>query len=204
MAGMKGSSDRPMRGESGMRRNARLVGMILPLAFLATRPAWAADIAFQIDLGPTARVEATRLTTLGRGQAQVTLDGVKLIIDGKFGGMVSPATDAHLCIGEGIGTPGTCDGGDLTVTRDTSGTVSGTIALNSKELAALPAGQLYIQINSAGAPAPVGNLWGWILLAHEIPGQDVPQPGQGFLPQYDMPKSVEHGSTHPLLGNRNS
>jgi hypothetical protein len=165
---------------------------------------WAADNAYQIDLGPTARVEATRLTTLGRGQAQVTLDGIKLIIDGKFSGMVSPATDAHLCIGEGIGAPGTCDGGDLAVTKSTSGTVSGTIALSSKALAALPAGRLYIQINSVGAPAPAGNLWGWILIAHEIPGQDVPQPGQGFLPQYDMPKSVEHGSTHPLLGNRNS
>jgi len=171
---------------------------------LAIGPARAADLTYQIDLGPTARVEATRLTTLGRGTAEVTLDGNKLAINGQFGGMVSRATDAHLCVGGGIGTPGTCDGGDLTVTKDTSGILSGTIALNSKLLAALPAGQLYVQINSVGAPAPAGNLWGWILFAHEIPGQDVPQQGQGFLPQYDMPKSVEHGSTHPLLGNRNS
>ena len=171
---------------------------------LSAASARAADLSFQIDLGPTARIEATRLTTLGRGTAQVTLDGNRLTINGQFGGMVSRATDAHLCIGEGIGTPGTCDAGDLTVTKDTSGTLSGTIKLGSRQMAALPAGQLYVQINSVGAPAPAGNLWGWILIAHEIPGQDVPQQGQGFLPQYDMPKSVEHGSTHPLLRNRNS
>jgi hypothetical protein len=171
---------------------------------LAAGPAEAASEAYQIDLGPTARVEATRLATQGRGTVQVTLDGNKLTINGKFGGMVSAATDAHLCVGEGIGTPGTCDAGDLTVTKDTSGTLSGAFTLTSRELAALPAGQLYIQINSVGAPAPNGNLWGWILIAHEIAGQDVPQEGHWFMPQYDMPKSVEHGSTHPLPGNPNS
>ena len=180
---------------------ARLATIALLLAFSSAR---AASDVYQVDLGPTARVEATRLATLGRGTAGVTLEGNKLTISGKFGGMVSKATDAHLCVGYGIGAPGTCDGGDLAVTTDTSGTVTGTVSLNSKLLHALPAGQLYIQINSVGAPAPAGNLWGWILIAHAIPEQDVPQQGQGFLPQYDMPKSVEHGSTHPLPANRNS
>ena len=180
---------------------ARLGTIILCLAAGSAR---AASDAYQVELGPTARVEATRLTTLGRGTAEVTLEGNKLTIRGKFGGMVSKATDAHLCVGYGIGTPGTCDGGDLAVTKDTTGKVSGAITLNSRLLKALPAGQLYIQINSVGAPAPAGNLWGWILIAHAIPEQDVPQQGQGFLPQYDMPKSVEHGSTHPLPINRNS
>jgi hypothetical protein len=71
-------------------------------------------------------------------------------------------------------------------------------------MAALPAGRLYVQINSVKAPAPAGNLWGWILLAHEEVGQDVPQEGHWFLPQYDMPKSMEHGSTHELQTNPNS
>jgi hypothetical protein len=171
---------------------------------LAAGSAHAADQTYQIDLAPTARVEATRLTTLGRGTAKVVVNGNKLTIDGQFGGMVSRATDAHLCVGQGIGTPGSCDAGDLTVTHETNGILSGTVTLNSKQIAALPAGRLYVQINSVGAPAPDGNLWGWILFAHAIPEQDVPQQGQGFLPQYDMPKSVEHGSTHPLPGPRNS
>ena len=208
MAIMKGSSDGPGRSRPRQRDMSPLICRISVPAFLSllslAATAQAATEAYQIDLGPTARIEATRLATQGRGTAQVTLDGNKLTISGTFAGMVSRATDAHLCVGYGIGTPGTCDGGDLTVTKETSGTVSGTITLNSKQLTALPAGQLYIQINSVGAPAPAGNLWGWILIVHEIPDQDVPQQGQGFLPQYDMPKSVEHGSTHPLPGNRNS
>jgi hypothetical protein len=171
---------------------------------LSAGAAQAESDAYQINLAPVGRIEATRLTTLGRGTADVTVDGNKLTINGKFSGMVSAATDAHLCVGEGIGTPGSCDGGDLTVTKDTSGTLSGTITLNSRQAAALPAGRLYVQINSVGAPAPTGNLWGWILVAHEIVDQDVPQEGHWFLPQYDMPKSVEHGSTHPLLTNQNS
>ncbi|HET7085503.1 MAG TPA: CHRD domain-containing protein [Rhizomicrobium sp.] len=208
---LKGSAE-PLAARSGKlsprKRNqpAALPHICSGAVFLllAIAPARAATGAYQIDLAPTARIEATRLTTLGRGTADVTIDGNKLTVNGRFSGMVSAATDAHLCIGYGIGTPGTCDGGDFAVTKDTSGTLSGTIALNSKQLTALAAGQLYVQINSVGAPAPAGNLWGWILIAHEIPEQDVPQQGQGFLPQYDMPKSVEHGSTHPLLSNRNS
>ena len=70
--------------------------------------------------------------------------------------------------------------------------------LTSAQQKALRAGQLYIQINSVKAPAPAGNLWGWILIAYETVGPDVPQQGHGFLPQYDMPESSEHGSTHPL------
>ena len=94
------------------------------------------------------------------------------------------------------GIDATSTSGGVTVT--TSGTVTGNIALTSAQQQALRAGQLYIQINSVKAPAPAGNLWGWILIAHETVGQDVPQQGHWFLPQYDMPESAEHRSTHPL------
>jgi hypothetical protein len=97
---------------------------------------------------------------------------------------------------------GTC-GPALTVSQDTSGTVTGNITLTPAQQQALRAGQLYIQINSVKAPAPAGNLWGWILIAHETVGQDVPQQGHWFLPQYDMPQSAEHGSTHPLQTDPN-
>jgi hypothetical protein len=179
----------------------RLGAVVLLLSSGAVQ---AASEKYQIALRPAARTDATRLAAVGEGTADVTLDGNKLTINGKFGGMASAATDAHLCIGEGIETPGTCDAADLTVTKDSGGALSGTITLNSAQLAALPAGQLYVQINSVGSPAPDGNLWGWILIAHKIVGQDVPQEGHWFLPQYDMPKSVEHGSTHPLQTGPNS
>jgi hypothetical protein len=179
------------------------MGAMGVMALLSCGAAMAAPEAYMINLGPVARTETTRLLAVGRGTGDISVDGKKMTITAKFDGLASPATDAHLCTGVGIGTPGTCDT-DLAVTKDVSGTVTGSMTLNAKQLAALPAGRLYIQINSQKAPAPNGNLWGWILVAHEIVGQDVPQEGHWFLPQYDMPKSVEHGSTHDLKTDKNS
>ena len=56
------------------------------------------------------------------------------------------------------------------------------IKLDPSQLAALRSRRLYIQIDSERAPA--GHLWGWLLEAHEIPGQNVPQSGPWFLPSF--------------------
>jgi hypothetical protein len=157
----------------------------------------AAPEAYGVHLGPVARTNINRFTAVGRGTAGAILEGHKLSISGKFGGMVSPATDAHLCVSQGIGLPGVC-GPELEVSKAMNGTLTGSVTLNARQLAALPAGQLYVQINSLNSPAPGGNLWGWLLPAHEDVDDDVPQQGHWFLPQYDMPKSVEHGSTHEI------
>ncbi|HVZ27652.1 MAG TPA: CHRD domain-containing protein [Rhizomicrobium sp.] len=172
-------------------------GAAAAFLLLSGSAAMAAPEAYMVNLGPVARTNATHFTAVGRGTADVTIDGNKLTIKGTFGGLASPATDAHICQGIGIGVQGSC-GADLTVDRATSGNISGAMTLNSKQLQALKAGQLYIVLNSEKAPAPAGNLWGWLLIAHEIVGQDVPQQGHWFLPQYDMPASAEHGSTHEL------
>ena len=173
------------------------------LMVLSGSAAMAAAEEYQVSLGPVARTNATRLIAVGRGAVKVSYEGAQLSIDGTFSSLISPATDAHLCQGAGIGVPGIC-GPALTVSQNTSGTVTGNIALSTEQQKALRAGQLYIQINSARAPAPAGNLWGWILIAHETVGPDVPQQGHWFLPQYDMPESAEHGSTHPLNTDTNS
>jgi hypothetical protein len=174
-----------------------VMGAVAALLLLAGSAAMAAPEAYMVNLGPVARTNATKLTAVGRGMADVTIDGNKLSIKGTFGGLASPATDAHVCQGVGIGVQGNCST-DLTVDKATSGSISGNLTLNSKQLQALKAGQLYIVLNSEKAPPPAGNLWGWLLIAHEIVGQDVPQQGHWFLPQYDMPASAEHGSTHDL------
>jgi hypothetical protein len=176
---------------------------VLTVGVALAAPVMAAPEAYQITLAPVARSNATQMIAVGRGTADVALDGNKLSINGMFGGLASPATDAHLCQGIGIGVSGSC-ANDLAVSPAASGSVSGTVVLNAKQLAALRAGQLYVQINSQKAAAPAGNLWGWILIAHETVGQDVPQQDHWFLPQYDMPQSAEHGSTHPLKTKPNS
>jgi hypothetical protein len=159
----------------------------------------AAPEQFQVNLGPVARTNVTKLLAVGRGTMTASLDGNKLSLKGLFTGLASPATDAHLCSGVGIGTQGNCAGSpELTISKDANGTISADFTLTSKQVQQLHAGQLYVQINSQKAPAPAGTLWGWIMIAHETVGQDVPQEGHWFLPQYDMPQSVEHGSTHEL------
>jgi hypothetical protein len=50
---------------------------------------------------------------------------------------------------------------DLTVSKATSGTISGTVDLNSQQLDSLRKGGLYIQLHSEKAPD--GVLWGWLL-----------------------------------------
>jgi hypothetical protein len=61
----------------------------------------------------------------------------------------------------------------LTITKGTSGTLSGSLTLTPEQLEALKAGRLYVQVHSEkGIPAEQGkvqadvdnsNLWGWLL-----------------------------------------
>jgi hypothetical protein len=50
---------------------------------------------------------------------------------------------------------------DLAVSPEISGTLSGTVELDSSQIAALHKGCIYVEIDSAKAPG--GDLWGWIL-----------------------------------------
>jgi hypothetical protein len=50
---------------------------------------------------------------------------------------------------------------DLTVSSHTTGTLSGTVELDSSQIDALHKGRLYVEIDSAKAPE--GDLWGWIM-----------------------------------------
>jgi hypothetical protein len=134
---------------------------------------------FQTNLGPAPLTAANKANVQGRGTATAVLDGRKLSISGKFGGLVSQATDAKLYLGLVMGAPGPSIF-DLTVSPDTSGTLSGDVTLTSAQVAALKSGRLYIQINSQKAPA--GNLWGWLEPQHEIPAQGVPQQGNWYMP----------------------
>ena len=60
--------------------------------------------------------------------------------------------------------------------------MTGAFKLDSAQATALKTGKLYIQIDSEKAPN--GNLWGWLLAEHEFVGQDVPQEGPWFLPEF--------------------
>lgn len=147
-------------------------------------PAHSASQTYASRLTAVAYDGAMRANVQGDGQVSATLDGNKLTVSGRFAALPSAATNAKLYSGAGIGVPG----GpilDLQLSGQTDGVLSGSLTLDRKQLAALRQGHVYVQVNSLKAPD--GNLWGWLLPEHPFAGADVPEKGQGFLPQLDVP-----------------
>ena len=104
---------------------------------------------------------ADRVT--GKGTASATLSGRALTVTGSFEGLGGPATVARLHEGIAKGARGRAIT-DLTISKATSGTVSGSATLTAEQVEALRQGKLYIQIHGDKGLAPDGaNLWGWLL-----------------------------------------
>ena len=104
-----------------------------------------------------------RANVTGKGTANATLSGTKLSVNGTFEGLAAPATVARVHAGVAKGARGPAIG-DLVVSKGTSGTISGGVALDAEQLASLKQGRLYIQLHSEKGVAPDGsNLWGWFL-----------------------------------------
>jgi hypothetical protein len=156
--------------------------VVAAFGFLVSVSAAPLTAEYETVLGPTPISNATKLALSGDGTVVGTLSGNTLKITGTFEGLSSPATDAHIMMGEGIGIPGNPIL-DLTASGDVSGTISGSLTLNRSQAEALKNGHLYVQVNSQKGPAPGGNLWGWLLPKHIKAGQDEPQMGSWFLPQ---------------------
>jgi hypothetical protein len=102
----------------------------------------------------------SRPTTGGFGNVTATLAGTKLTVSGTYNDFVSPATIAQLHQSKVIGVRGPV-AFDLTITKGTSGSISGTFDLNPQQVEAAKKGLFYVQIHSEKAPE--GNVWGWLL-----------------------------------------
>lgn len=100
----------------------------------------------------------TRITGSGSFTGQLT--GSTLTIAGLFTGLQSPATLAHVHIGERTGVRGPAVF-DVRVDKATTGSMSATIELSEAQMASLRRGLFYVQIHSEKAAD--GNLWGWLL-----------------------------------------
>lgn len=109
----------------------------------------------------TVPVDATMLPTVtGSGLARAVLAGNKLTISGTFEGLRSSAIRASVHIGPQKGIRGPA-AHDLMVTKDKTGSITGSVELSPSEVEDLRNGRLYVQIDSERAPD--GNLWGWLL-----------------------------------------
>src|SRR5579875_587933 len=128
---------------------------------------------YQTDIGPPPKNGRQGANVQGRGTVLATLDdNGKFSVHGKFSGLSSPATEAHLYMGNVMGGTGPAIG-DLSIPQAQSGDISGTFILTPDQVAALNSGRLYVMLNSQSAPK--GNLWGWFQPAHVTVGPDVPQ-----------------------------
>ena len=103
---------------------------------------------------------AMQATVAGSGAVTAELVGTKLTITGTFEGLRTPATIAQLRLSSNAGIRGPVIG-DLTVSKGTSGTVSGSVQLTSTQVDNLRRNRIYVQIHSEKAPE--GNLWGWLM-----------------------------------------
>lgn len=106
--------------------------------------------------------DLTMQTTIaGVGAANASLKGSTLTINGTFSGLKTPATVVRVMRSPKTGMRGVPIG-ELKVTPETSGTITGSLELTKEQIDDLAAGRLYIQLHSQKAPD--GNLWGWLLM----------------------------------------
>ncbi len=106
---------------------------------------------------------AERNDVAGEGSATGTLSGARLTIAGSFDGLPAPVTGAKLHRGPATGVRGPAIA-DLSVTGGAAGTVAGEVRLSAEQIAALTAGQLYIQVYSEKGVLPDhATLFGWLL-----------------------------------------
>lgn len=125
---------------------------------LLTAPAFAAG--YDAELDPVPFDASNRAIVIDSiGDASATLDGDTLTVRGNFSNFTSPATGGSVRIGLAKGVPGDAIG-SLTADHATSGHFSGTVKLDSAEIAALKKQAIYVRIDSEKAPD--GNVQGWL------------------------------------------
>jgi hypothetical protein len=134
-----------------------LLGACFLSALLGASPV---SNTFQFRLSPGPRLVGTRTDRSGGGSITVNLAGNELSLNGSFSGLLAVPIGAHLLMGSLPGVRGPVIA-NLTVSPETSGTLSGTVRLDAAQLAAFHKGGLYVEIDSDKAPE--GDLWGWIL-----------------------------------------
>jgi hypothetical protein len=136
-------------------------GLLVVVGLFSVPPTRAQSLEkYKVRLSTVPMDGGMRDAVAGTGTAAVVLAGTKLTITGTFQGLRSPATAAHLHRGLARGVRG-APVAELTVSKGTDGTITGSVDLTPDQLQALRRGQLYVQISSEKAPD--GNLWGWLL-----------------------------------------
>jgi hypothetical protein len=134
--------------------------LTIMLLVLALPVAAQNEVRYKVRLAPVPMDIAMRSTVAGMGSATAVVKGTSLTITGTFDGLRSPATAARLHQGATMGLRG-MPFADLTISKATNGTITGSVTLTPEQARALERGRVYLQISSERAPD--GNLWGWFV-----------------------------------------
>jgi len=99
----------------------------------------------------------------GSGTLEASLARSELTISGTFEGLPAAAVSASLREGVATGARGPVIA-ELDVTHNESGSISGAIRLDRRQLTALREGRLYVQLHAEHGVEPDNAiLWGWLL-----------------------------------------
>ena len=138
-----------------------MAGAAMPiLVWLATGALAQGQDTYKVRLSPVPADQKTRPELTGSGSLTATLAGTKLTINGMFEGLKYPATMAELHSGVAAGVRGPVVT-TLTITKPTSGSISGSADLTPQQVTNLRKNGLYIQIYNERTPE--GVLWGWLM-----------------------------------------
>lgn len=142
-----------------MRRNLTVIGVGVAILWLEGSTGAQGGNKFRARLSPVPVEATTVAATTGSGSVTAVLAGTRLTVTGTFEGLRTPATIAQIHRAmKGVRGPAVFD---LTVSKATSGTISGTATLTPARVEDLQQGRFYVQIHSEKLPD--GNLWGWLL-----------------------------------------
>lgn len=135
---------------------SRIISILAILLSLFSTAALA-DAAFDFRLSPGPRLVGTRAESSGSGQVHAALTGNVLTLDGSYHGLLGAPTAANIAMGPLPGVRGPV----IAQAVANDGKITARVTLNASQLKAFHAGGLYVEIDSAEAPA--GDLWGWIM-----------------------------------------
>ncbi len=133
--------------------------VLMAFALAVQSPAQSGD-TYKARLSAVASDAKTRADLSGLGSVTATVSGTKLTVTGTFDGLKTAATTArlHNAVAAGVRGPAMQD---LTITKATSGTISGSADLTPEQIEHLHKGGIYVQIYREKAPD--GVLWGWLV-----------------------------------------
>ena len=138
----------------------RLLACLAAVVCLTAVVTAQASKTFKARLGPVPVEAATSLMLTGAsGDVTAVLTGNRLVVNGTFKGLKSPATIAQLHVApKGTRGPAMLD---LVVTKATSGMITGDLMLTAIQADHLMRNRVYVQVHSEKSPE--GHIWGWLL-----------------------------------------